>query len=113
MVSDYVRLITFVDHVYVAEVLFWVALMLTIDLDDLVDCVASSIQASSLTRISERVVFLVLAAIHFHKRSSVSTIETWMLSSAEVVKLVDHVINVLPKTVENDCELSLLLLHVH
>ena len=67
MVSSYVSVIGFVDHVDVAEVLRSVACVLAIDLDHLIQAIASAIHSGSLAWITNSEVFLVLAAIHLDK----------------------------------------------
>lgn len=50
-----------------AKVLGWVSLMLTIDLDRLIDIVSGTIQCDSLAWITDSVVFRIFAAIHLDK----------------------------------------------
>ena len=55
----------------------------------------------------------VLSSINLHMGCVVTTIEAWMLSLAELIELIDNIIKLRAKTIEDNGELFLLFLEVH
>ena len=114
MVPNDLELVTIVEHVNVAVVLsVRVALVLTIDLDGLIDCITGPVHGHTLGHVSDPEVLLILAAVQFDQRRAISTIEAGMLARAELIEFVHDVVKILTECVEYNSELSLLLLHVH
>ena len=75
MVAHDPRLIGIVDHVDVTEVLCVFNLMLTNDLDGLIDAIPGAVKRSALRRVPDPEVLLVLTAIHFDKWRAIATVE--------------------------------------
>ena len=114
MVADQLGLFILIDHVDVAVVgSVGVALVDAVDLDGLIDRVTSAVEVKALRWFLNAEVLRVLAAIELHKRCTVSSVEAGVFSSAEFVEFIDDVVQFSSERVEDACELSLLLLHVH
>jgi len=113
VVTHNLSVIIIIDHINVAKVLARVPLMLSIDLNDLIDGITGAIQVHTLAWFPDAIVLLILAAVHLDDRRSIAAIEAGVLTGAEVVELMDHVVEVLAESVKDDGELTLLLLHVH
>ena len=93
MVPNDLKIVTIVEHVNVAVVLgVRVALVLTIDLDGLIDCITGPVHGHTLGHVSDPEVLLILAAVEFNDRGTVASIEARVLTRAELVEFVDHVI---------------------
>ena len=115
MVPDHLCVLRVVDHVDVAVVGgVGVALVLVAShLDDLVDAVTWSVHRRLLRWITHAEVLLILASIELNKCAAIPAIEAGMISGAEFVEFIDYIVKLVSKCMEDDSELSLLLLHVH
>ena len=83
------------------------------NLDVFGDGLTSSVVSNMLRWITDSEVLLILAAVKLHERHTVATIETRMISGAELIILIDNIFKLRSKGFEGHSELSLLLLHVH
>ena len=83
------------------------------NLDVFADSVTGSVIGNVLRWITDSEVFLIFAAIKLHEWHTVASIETRMITRAELVIFVNNIIKLRPKGLEGNSEFALLFLHVH
>ena len=66
MITEDKGLICVINHVEVAEILRSIPLVLAADLHDFVDAITSTVHSDALFWSLDTIIFLVLAAVHFH-----------------------------------------------
>lgn len=117
MVTDDVGLFTIldlIDEVKTQRSGVHVTLVLSIDLNSLVEGIASTVHGNSLLWVANSEILRAIASIKLDVRRSVDSIETDVLALTELVPVLDHSDELLViESVEHDREFLLLLLHVH
>ena len=113
VISENLSVVILINHVDVTVVCAGVAFVLTVDLNSLVETITGSVHVEALAGLSDPEVLGVLASIELHEGCTVPTVEAGVLSRAELVEFIHHIVQLSAESVENDSEFSLLLLHVH
>ena len=67
MVTNDECFVCVIYHIEVAEILRMIPLVLAADLHDFVDAITSTVHSDALVWSLDTIIFLILAAVHFHK----------------------------------------------